>query len=92
MKPLPEDETPKRKTSFTEALAGALSIIVIIILCLCGIFMYNKDLQEYRDRGMEPSPTLDERLKMLESGVNTFEGNVYEVDGGLVIRRIYEKQ
>lgn len=53
MKPLPEDEIPKRKTSFTEAFAGALCIVIMIILCLYGMFRCNEDLQGYRDRAVK---------------------------------------
>lgn len=50
MKPLPEDEVPKRKTSFTEAFAGFLCIVVMIALCLYGLFRCSEDAQVYNDR------------------------------------------
>lgn len=49
MKPLPEDELPKEKTSFTEIVAGVLSVGLIVAFCLYGCVRLNEDMQGYRD-------------------------------------------
>jgi hypothetical protein len=78
----------KRSKPFTEKFA-AIGTVLILGIILYGLIAWLSSLitgaQDYNQK-MHPAPTIDERLQMLKSGVNTFEGTVYEVDGGLIIR------
>jgi hypothetical protein len=78
----------KRPKPFTEkfALFGIISVLVIVLYWLTSWLIWFMPASENYNQKMHPTPTINERLKMLESGVNTFEGTVYEVDGGFIIR------
>jgi hypothetical protein len=76
------------KKSFTEkfALFGIISVLVIVLYWLTSWLIWFVPASAEYNQKMHPAPTISDRLQMLKSGVNTFEGTVYEVDGGLIIR------